>query len=233
MTRRLPETDLANLGFREIGSKRQFLIEWLKPKKLPPSYDPFRASIGEAVDAELPLFQGGISKAAMPELERLVIAACRNNPALIKQNMPPARALRDFTARHELEAAQIDVFPLKVMPGLRYSYGSPFVARYNGGAAVVFLDLRRSGGLTRSGVHFAQSVMHEQFRVANPDFESVRMEVWRFGKDAGRTIQPIVESRLPISMDEIVRDIGETYEVLNDIVQGEEYRSSGTAGSLI
>jgi hypothetical protein len=224
---RLPETDIANLAFRSYDFKVRFLANWLQPKRISGSYEPLRESVGEAVHLELPLIPD-LEPTTLDQLENLVIRACKGNAGRIAMNVAPVRAIRRFVDKVRAEAEFLETLPMTLYPGMRYSFWAPMIIRYDGVARIVFLDLRRNNGLSSTGLHVSFSLMHERFRALNPDFSAVRFESWRFANNDTRTVRPIAEWADPISYDEIMRDVAETYDILNALRAGDAGRATGT-----
>lgn len=224
---RLPETDIANLAFRSYDFKVDFLANWLRPKQIKGSYEPLRHSVAEAANVELPLIPD-LERTTLEQLEKLVIRACKGNVDRIKMNLAPVRAIRRFVDEQQVEADFLESLPITLHPGMRYEFWAPMIVRYRGAARIVFLDLRRTGGLSPTGCHVAFSIMHERFRALNPDFGAVRFEAWKFANNDARTIRPVVEWAEPIQYDRIVSDVAETYGILHALRAGDPGRATGT-----
>lgn len=224
---RLPETDIANLAFKSYEFKVAFLSAWLRPKQIAGSYEPLRRSVGEAANVSLPLLPD-IGATSLEQLERLVIKECKGNAKLIAMNLAPVRAIRQFVSDHGVEAEFLEDLPIALYPGMRYSFWVPMLVRYAGQARIVFFDLRRTGGLSESGLQVCFSIMHDRFRDLNPDFSTVGLESWRFANNAARTIRVVSEWAEPISYDAITADVAETYAILNALRAGDAGRATGT-----
>lgn len=224
---RLPETDVANIAFRSYDSKVSFLSSWLRPKQIKGSYEPLRRSVGEAANVGLPLLPD-VGATSLEQLESLVIKECKGNAGLVAMNLAPVRAIRAFVQEHHIEAEFLEELPIALYPGMRYTFWAPMLVRYDGRARIVFLDLRRTGGLNESGQWVCFSIMHERLRALNPDYASVQFESWRFANNAKRSIRPIREWREPIGYYDIVADVAETYSILNALRTGDAGSATGT-----
>lgn len=224
---RLPETDIANLAFKPVEFKIAFLTNWLRPKQIKGSYEPLRRSVGEAANVGLPLLPE-IATTSLEQLEQLVQKACKGNTNLLNMNLAPVRAIRQFVNDKNAEASFLDDLPIALHPGMRYSFWAPMLIRYDGLSRIVFFDLRRTGGLSDSGLHVCFSIMHDRFRALNPDYADVRFETWKFLDSTNRSIRAICEWRAPIGYNEIVADVAETYNILNVVRAGNTARSTGT-----
>ena len=228
---RLPETDLANLAFRDTAFKTKFLMNWLQPKQVKGSYEPVRRSLGEAANVGLPLIPH-IEVTTLGQLEQLVIKECRGNPDLVAMNLAPVRAIRDFIDKNDVEADFLQDLPITLYPNMRYSFWSPILIRYAGVARIVFMDMRRTGRLTPSGLHMAFSVVHERFRTLSTEFESVRAEAWRFANTDARKISVVKEWAAPIPFRDIVADTAETYGILNRLRSAQTPKTGTDDGPL-
>lgn len=230
---RLPETDIANIAFQPYDQKIRFLSGWLKPKNISGSYEPLRRSIGEAVNLTLPLIPDPGST-SLEQLEALVVKECKGNGKLVGMNVPPVKAIRKFIDDNEVEADFLEELPMALYPGIRYSFWAPILVRYAGKPRVIFMDLRRSGGLSVTGLQVCFSIMHERFRALNPDFSMLKFESWRFANNSARTVKVIEEFGELLSLKQIIDDFAETYSILNMLRSGSDDRSTGTddAGPL-
>jgi hypothetical protein len=223
---RLPETEIANLAFKSPDVKMDVLTNWLKPKSVKGSYEPLRRSVGDAANVSLPLLPE-MQTTSLDQLERLVEATCKGNSDLIKMNLAPAKAIRKFIIDKSAEATFLYDLPITLHPGMRYSFWSPMLVYYDNDPRIVFLDLRRSGGLSLSGLHVCFSIMHDRFRALSTDYADVRLEAWKFGSDTNRTVKTVNEWADPISYSDIIVDVAETYAILNSLRAGDSGRVTG------
>jgi len=213
---RLPETELANLAFKARSHKRDFLERWIRPKQIEGSYEPLRKSLGEAASAALPMFPD-LQPTSLDQLERLVRRECKGNGKLIDMNLQAVLAIRAFVEQVQAEAEYFVDLPMLLHPGFSYAFWMPLIVRYGGQARVVFLNLRRTTGLTIDGLHFCFSVMNERFRVLDPSYAEVGCEAWMLQNNAMRSIRVVREWAKPIPFELIIADVSETYAVLNDL----------------
>jgi hypothetical protein len=224
---RLPETDIANLAFRSADFKIGFLSNWLKPKQIKGSYEPLRRSVGEAANVGLPLLPE-IEATSLEQLERLVVKACKGNDDLLNMNLAPVRAIRQFVTDNNAEASFLDDLPVALYPGMRYSFWAPMLIRYGGISRIVFFDLRRTNGLSDSGLRACFSIMHDRFRALNPDYGDVQFESWKFANNTSRKIKAISEWGDLIGYNDIMADVADTYAILSALRSGDAGRATGT-----
>jgi hypothetical protein len=237
MSGRLPETELANWAFLAPVDKRRAIERHLQPKRIIGSYEPFRLVLADAVNKQLPLF-GGVEQPVTPwpEIEKRIHARCRRDPDSLKMNLEIAKATHDFAEREKITALPIDVTSIAFGVGHLYEFGLPLLMRYPDRIAAVFLDLRRSGGLTPDGRAWVFSAMHERFRAAYPDLSAIGLEIWRYRADSKRTITISPCNEITFSFSDLVADARETYAIYSSILVGErerKRRSGGGSGSLL
>jgi hypothetical protein len=106
-SRHLPETDIANVAFLPASQKERMLAQWIKPKTVTRSYEPFRQTAGDAVNQQLPLFPSPQIPTPWEKLESLVAAKCKGNPELLEMNLCIARATHKFALETHLTAEPI------------------------------------------------------------------------------------------------------------------------------
>lgn len=232
---RIPETEIANWAFLPVGQKFERAYTFLRRAGGSGSYNPFRETIGDAVNRQLPLFQDGQVETPWSKLEETIEKKCSRDPKSLAMNVAVARATHEFSVERELTAEPVDFFGVATPLGFKYDFGLPLFLRYEGGASVAFPDLRRSGGLTHHGIHVAHSFQHQRFRENFPDNEGLRLEVWRYRNNDGRDIEVCRSSGSNlISLDELLADVVQTYEVVAEVlaaIAAEERRRPAAGGS--
>ena len=215
-SRNLPETDIANIAFRSVSEKSKMLEAWLKPRQGSGSYNPFRQTSGDAINRQLPLYPEGQVRTPWEKLEQLVVAKCRGDEQLLGMNIPVARSTHDFAVATGLTAEPIDMRSLTLAGGERYDFGQNLLLRFDGGVAVAFPDLRRTGQLSLHGRRVAFSVMHQRFRENFPDNSSLALQVWRYRNNDDRSIEVIHHTDEPLyTYEELSADFSETYSIFN------------------
>jgi hypothetical protein len=230
-SRRLPETDIANVAFQPALRKEKVLAQWVKPKAITRSYEPFRQTAGDAVNQQLPLFPSAQIPTPWEKLESLVTAKCRGNSEILEMNLCIARSTHKFALEQSLTAEPISYRPITLSQGQMYDFSLPLLLRYDGGASVVFPDLRRTGRLSNHGCHVTHSVQHQRFRENFPDLAALRLDVWRYKDDEVREIEVIRHGdRDLITYDELVKDFSETYKILNALLE-EQFHARRSSGS--
>ncbi|MDP5279761.1 hypothetical protein Q9Q95_12580 [Sphingomonas sp. DG1-23] len=224
-SRRLTETDLANMSFLPVEAKRARIEAIIKPKRIIGSYEPFRSTAGDALNEQFPFFFEDQGATPLGKLEEAVAKACKGDPTLLKMNLAVARATHSFATARKLSAERLSVRPITLAFGHAYEFGMPLIMRFEGVACVAFPDLRRTGPLTTRGSRFVGSMMHQRFRVNYPDFRDLRREIWRYQDTHSREIKPIPCSEADlISYDDLSADVAESYAILHSAMLHDEER---------
>lgn len=238
MSSRLPETELANWAFLSPLNKRDAIERHIRPKKIVGTYEPFREVLADAVNKQLPLF-AELDQPSTPwvEVERRIRAhpRCRADADTLAMNLQIAKATHDYAQREKVTALPVDVTSLAFGVGHLYQFGLSLLMRYPNRVAAVFLDMRRSAGLSVDGRDWVFSAQHERYRVAYPDLAGIDREIWRYRSDADRTIVPLTSDSIKFSYDELAADVRETYEIYSQVLAGDrdsKRRSSGGSGPL-
>lgn len=230
-SRRLTETDLANMSFASVGVKRQRLESVVRPKAILGSYEPFRHSAGDAVNQQFPFFED-FEATSLDRLEAIVAKACKGDPKLLEMNLAIARSTHRFSTERSLTAEKVDVRPIALCFGHMYEFGMPLIMRHDGKAHVVFPDLRRTNALSAQGCRFVFSAMHQRWRVNYPDMAGLRLSIWRYLNNSARDIRVVecLDSSL-ISYESLLADVQETYAILHEVLADEDRRRRGSGGS--
>lgn len=219
-SRRLTETDLANLAFKTVEAKRLRLTSLEKPKKIVGSYEPFRRHNGDAVNEQFRLLDREEPATPLAELENVIARACKGRPELLDMNLPIARATHGYVCVHEIRALRENVAKLALPFGHMYEFGMPLLMVYPDSRIVaVFPDLRRTQPLSTVGQRLVFSMMHQRWRENYPDLAEIDLEIWRYRNNGDRSIYaiPCSEQEL-LGYDAMISDIRETYEIWHQII---------------
>jgi hypothetical protein len=239
MSSRLPETELANWAFLSRNNKRDALERHVQPKKIIGSYEPFREILGDAVNKQLPLFaESDQPSTPWLQIERRIRAhsRCRRDEDTLRMNLEVAKATHDFAEAAKITAVPIDVTSLAFGVGHLYQFGLSLLMRFPDRVAAVFLDMRRSNGLSIDGRGWIFAAMHERYRTAYPDLSAIDLQIWKYRAKGNRSIIPFTAGDIRISYDDLVADVRETYSIYDSVLAGEREKkrgSSGGSGSLL
>jgi len=218
---RLTETDLANMAFKPVETKRLRLGSLERPKKIVGSYEPFRAHNGDAVNEQFPLLDRHEPETPLSALESVIAKACKGNSDLLAMNLPIARATHEHAKVHGLRAVREHIRKLILPYGHSYGFGMPLLMVYpSGRIAAVFPDLRRTQPLSTVAQRFMFSVMHQRWRENYPDLASIDLEIWRYKNDRLRSISVVscAEQDL-LPYDTLIADVRQTYDVWHGVLQ--------------
>jgi hypothetical protein len=234
-SRRLTETDLANMAFEPASVKRLRISSIIKPKRIIGSYEPFRTKAGDAVNEQFPFLSDDHAPTPIETLEKVIEKACRGDAELLKMNLEVARATYSYASEVGLTAERVAVAPLTLAFGHAYQFGLPLIMRFNGTAAAVFADLRRTSPLSAKGCIFILSMMHQRYRVNYPDLSELQLQIWRYQNNTERTVRPIISSDMGlIGYEDLRDDVAESYSILHQLMQEQlgDRRDDRDAGPL-
>lgn len=221
--RRLPETDIANLSFLPPMQKEKVLESWLQPRKIVGSYEPFRLSLADALNAQLPLIKGVQCLSELEHVEQAVRRRCRGDADLVAMNLCVVRATHEFAAENDVTAYPLEARPL-YFPGVHpYDFSLPMVAVYDSRARIVFTDMRRKGQLSSHARRVVFSAQHARIRERYPELRDAVLEIWRYRDVDSRAIEVIEcgPDRL-YTFEQLAEDFYKTVSILNRLREGQQ-----------
>lgn len=231
-SRRLTETDMANMSFLPIAEKRRRLDAYIAPKKIVGSYEPFRSTIGDALNEQFPFLSEEHGATSLGDLEKRVSDGCKGDPDLLAMNLPVARATHAFSQAENLTAARHEIRPITLAFGHKYEFGMPLILRAPDYVCAAFPDLRRTNQVNERGAVFIASMMHQRLRANNPDFAELRLQIWRYANNFSRSVRAIqIPDELLISYELLIADVQETYEILHTAMRDAEMVKRSGKGS--
>jgi hypothetical protein len=219
MSNHLPETELANWAFLPAADKRRALEAFARPKMIPGTYQPFREVFPDTVNQQLPLFRDGLTRSSWDAVEARLIKACKGRDDLLRMNRQILAATHKYAEEVGIAANALDVLPLRI-DGVDYSFGLNLLFRYRGNATIVFLDMRKSNGLSIAGRNFVFSALHHRFREAYVDLIGVQAQIWRYRRNKDRTLVPIFEGGEILRWDDMVDAVHETHRIWDEVKRG-------------
>lgn len=216
---RLPATDLANLLFRDSSIKRRKLSELFEPKAIPYTYNPFRRTVGDAINLQLDMLDFELLPTPWETLEREVIKACKGDEANARVNVPVARATHEHALAYNISATRLDLPPLRLAPGYSYSFWMPVLLESNGQFFVTYPEPRRKGHLTPLGMNVVLSAQHERLRGMGSDYAEVGLQIWRYKDNDERTIvvYPDQDQDL-IPYAQLAAETADVYQILAQLI---------------
>lgn len=227
----LPEIDLATFAPLPADQKRKAL-EGFKQGTPPWSYKPVRQSFPDLLNLDMGLFGS-----PPPVLFEHIAEAIRANSRFPKEaeaNISVAAALYNQRWRGRQQN-----FPaMGTTIGQRLTYWTPVVLGIDGCPVIPFFNPRRKP-LPPHGQRFVFSMMHEQIRVADPDYAEVAFCICHFPtqKTGERVLRPTFDAGVALySFDELQAMVAETYAIWAEVWVGrvEETRrcGGGSGGGL-
>ncbi len=242
--RRIPETDLANIGPMEVEFKYRALRS-LKAGWGPFSYDPTKQTAPDTLNARLELF-GRAEPTSLAQIRRRIVSLSRRGDEEAAANLEVTECLHKFAIERNVWARRYNISPynLSSAVGISYSFWLPLVLMVDDRLTIPFIDPRRTRGLTAIGRRFAFSMAHHRARVLDPDLADAELAIFRFPPvtDEDGTERRLLTAYFAggdplFSYEELDRMVAETYEVWQRVLaeRREEARraSGGRKGSLL
>lgn len=236
-TRPLPDIDLARIAPQPYDMKRKSL-EQMRGGRPPFSYKPVRSCFDDIFNIQPDLDFGSAEATHWSLVEEELTKRCRSEIELI-HNKRVARGLHDFATSGRVMGRKHDFFPLAMGVGRKVTFWLPMVLAIDDQPHAIFVEPRRSRGLTAEGRRFAFSMMHERIRAADEDFADVCLAIVRFADPDGdrRDAQLFTDEGVDLySLDELELMVASTYDMWSEVLEERdaETRRRGTGtGSLI
>lgn len=227
----LPLIDLANFAPLPADQKRRAL-EGFKQGRPPYSYQPVRQSTADLMNIATSLFGFG----PRPSFEQIatVIRGASKYEAEAVANLNVAAGLYELSWQGRRERFRA----LGTTIGQSLVYWEPVVVSVDGHPVVPFFNQRRTG-LGPEARRFVFSAMHEQIRVAEPDFTNVRLCICQFAdtKKGPRSARLNFDDAVALfSFEDVQAMVAETYAIWAEVWAGrveEARRSGGKPGGLL
>jgi hypothetical protein len=220
--RLLPDTELANYASLEPWAKRAQLRNF--DIGIPPySLHPFRCERPDIVNAQFALLPPA-DPTPWREIERR-IRNIADPGAEAETCVSLAKSYHEFALKNAVMARFHGHPALKLGGGRGFDscFWEPYVLIFDGRMFVVFIDARRSGGLTSAGLRFAYSMMHEGLRAIDPDLAAAELLILKFGTrkhDRSRPLRLLQPGALELySLDLLDAMIGETYRIWEEVLR--------------
>ncbi|WP_449046016.1 type VI toxin-antitoxin system SocB family DNA replication inhibitor toxin [Paracoccus versutus] len=236
-TRPLPDIDLARIAPQRDDMKRKSL-EQMKGGFSTFSYRPVRSCFSDIFNIQPELDLG----AAEPTPWAVIDAELRKRSKSEEEftyNRRVALGLHDFATSDRVFGRRQEFFPLSMGMGQKVTFWLPMILAIDEQASALFIEPRRTRGLTAEGRRFAFSMMHERIRAADEDFADVRLTIMQFGNpsDDRRAVRLHTDAGVELySREELEQMVASTYDMWRDVLEERERkardRATGT-GPLI
>jgi hypothetical protein len=194
-------------------------------------YDPARAQVFNVFNPTDPMGLG----ARQPSLEAVLQAvrrACREDVQEVSC-VEVTRLLWDWAQDFSEGAVEKQIPTLSIGQMASVRYWNNFAFKLDGKPTFIFLDHRRGKALTQLAKNFALSMMHQQIRVADPDFSDAQLAVLQFPhpRQGERYIRATFDDGVDLfSFDELQEMVQETYDIWRDINEERQENLPRAAG---
>lgn len=233
--RPLPDTDLARIAPQRKDMKRKSL-EQMNGGFSTFSYRPVVGCYSDIfnIQPELDLGIAEPTPWAVIEAELKKRSKSREE---YEFNRRVALGLHDFATSGRVFGRRHEFFPLSMGMGRKVTFWSPMILAIDEQASAIFIEPRRTKGLTADGRRFALSMMHERIRVADEDFADIRLTIAQFGdpSDGRRAVRLHTDEGVALySREELELMVASTYEMWAEVLEEREARGRATGtGPLI
>jgi hypothetical protein len=147
-----------------------------------------------------------------------------------------AEGLYDHVTTSGLVSRKHEFLPLTLSGSTKLTYWHSLVVGHGGAALIPLFDPRRSStNLTKLARRFAFSVMHENIRVQNPDFEDARLGIFQFTTpDKGPRMPKLItdEGVELFAFDELEEMVRETNEIWTEVYLQRADRERKRSGTI-
>ncbi|MGV6876744.1 type VI toxin-antitoxin system SocB family DNA replication inhibitor toxin [Pseudochelatococcus sp. B33] len=229
-TRLLPDIDLARIAPQRDDMKRKSL-EQMKGGFSTFSYKPFRSCISDILNVQPELDLG----AAEPTPWAVIEAELRKRSKSDEEftyNQRVALGLHDFATSGRVIGRRHEFFPLSMGMGKKVTFWLPMILAIDEQASALFIEPRRTRGLTAEGRRFAFSMMHERIRAADEDFAEVRLTIAQFGDPSEdcRAVRLHTDERIDLySREDLEQMVASTYDMWREVLEERERKGRGRA----
>ena len=180
------------------------------------SYEPTRRKLPDIVNRQAGAFASKQTPWSRIEADLIRMSKSDHEE---RMNKTAAKAIHQYCIENEIDAREIDGFPLSFSIGVKLRCWSPALFLYKDRIATPFLDMRRTYKLSRDGRRFMFSVMHIALRENNPDYQNVEHEILHLSDTSDRKIRVISERGMRLySYDELEVMVRDTYALWHSVL---------------
>lgn len=174
---------------------------------------------------------GPLEPAPWDKIRDQLTRACKAGDEL-KNNLQIAKALHDYATSCSIMGRRHEFFAMPMGAGRKVSFWLPMILAIEAKPYAVFIDPRRTKGLTELGRRFVFSMMHERIRAADEDFASVNLGIIRFtDNDDSRVVRLFSDEGVKLySLGELEAMVASTYRIWQEVFEERtaEARRKGT-----
>lgn len=238
--RRLHEIDLARISTQNIEAQSKQLKR-LKSGYAPFSYNPFRKTFLDIVNAVPPLFPEECVGQSLEEIENSIRQYSKKGDVEFEENQLLAEVLFNEFRAPNIRCFSQKFFPVILRLGHSVAYWVNAVFVIDGVPHIAFFDQRRSRGLNADGRKFVFSMMHHHIREQSSDLTSAKLMICQFPDistkdEKARYIKTHKHKTGDLfSFEELNSMIGTTYDLWTEILADREAdirRDTGDLGPL-
>lgn len=225
-TRLLPDIDLARIAPQRDDMKRKSL-EQMKGGFSTFSYKPVRSCFSDIFNIQPDLDLGVAEATPWTVIEAELRKRSRSDEEFT-YNRCVALGLHDFATSGRVFGRRHEFFPLSMGMGQKITLWLPMILAIDEQASALFIEPRRTRGLTAEGRRFAFSMMHERIRAADEDFANVRLTIVQFGgpSDDRRAVRLHTDEGVELySREELEQMVASTYEMWREVLEERERES--------
>jgi hypothetical protein len=236
-TRLLPDIDLARIAPQRDDMKRKSL-EQMKAGFSTFSYKPVRNCFSDIFNIQPDLDFGAAEPTPWDVIEAELLKRSRSDEEFT-HNRRVALGLSDFAASGRVYGRRQEFFPLSMGMGQKIALWLPMILAIDGQASALFIDPRRTKGLTAEGRRFVLSMMHERIRAPDEDFADVRLTIVQFGDPSAdrRAVRLHTDEGVELySREELEQMVASTYDMWREVLEERGRKARGRAtgtGALI
>lgn len=226
----LPDIDLARIAPQRDDMKRKSL-EQMKGGFSTFSYKPVRGCFGDIFNIQPDLDLGAAEPTPWAMIEAELHKHSRSDEEFT-YNRRVALGLHDFAESGRVYGRRQEFFPLLMGMSHKITLWLPMILAIDEQASALFIDPRKTRGLTAEGRRFAFSMMHERIRAADEDFADVRLTIVQFGdpSDDRRAVRLHTDEGVKLySREELEQMVASTYDMWREVLEERERKARGRA----
>jgi len=228
--RPLPDIDLARIAPQNDDMKRKSL-EQMKGGFSKFSYRPVRSCYSDIFNLQPELDFGAAEPTPWPVIEAELKKRSKSDEEFT-YNRRVALGLHDFATSGRVIGRKHEFFPLSMGMGRKVTLWLPMILAIDEQPSALFIEPRRTRGLTGEGRRFAFAMMHERIRAADEDFAEVKLTIAQFGElsEDRRAVRLYTDEGVELySRDELQTMVGSTYEMWREVLEEREREARGRA----
>ena len=228
--RPLPDIDLARIAPQRDDMKRKSL-EQMKGGFSTFSYKPVRSCFPDIFNIQ-PELDLGITKPTPWAVIETCLKKRSKSDKEFTYNRRVALGLHDFATSGRVFGRKHEFFPLSMGMGRKVTFWLPMILAVDEQASALFIEPRRTRGLTVEGRRFAFSMMHERIRAADEDFAEVRLTIAQFGdpSDGRRAVRLHTDEGVELyTREELEFMVASTYEMWREVLEEREREARHSA----